>query len=54
MTNLVALVCVMMFLLIGGIAIAVYAERRQEQEERKAKEAREKTLQAQVELIRSR
>ena len=54
MTNLVALVCVMMFLLIGGIAIVVYAERRQDREAREAEEAREKTLQAQVDLIRSR
>jgi len=44
----------MMFLLIGGIAIALYAERCEDQEEREAEEAREKTLRAQVELLRSR
>tara|TARA_B100002049_G_scaffold221255_1_gene190362 strand:+ start:619 stop:762 length:144 start_codon:yes stop_codon:yes gene_type:complete len=35
MANLAVLVCVMVFLLIGGIAIVVYAERCEDQEKRK-------------------
>lgn len=44
----------MVFFLIGGIAMVVHAERCKGQEKREAEEAREKTLQAQVDLIRSR
>lgn len=54
MASLIPLFCVLAFLLVAGIAVAVLQHRYEERKEREAAESRAKTLEREVDLVRSR